>query len=189
MRFWEAEGLVSPAVCLSVTCLSSEQGDFLVLELGATGASLRVLWVTLTGTEEPQIEPRSQEFLIPQELMLGPGQKVRALCQGSGTAGWPGLRGAELSASLNPRPNLHVPQLFDFAAHCLSEFLDACPVGDRTLQLGFNFSFPCHQTGLDRVRCSGHADGGEGLQPCEGRCRSGPAFLPPEHPHFLDQRF
>ncbi|XP_053769214.1 hexokinase-3 [Desmodus rotundus] len=107
----------------------TEQGDFLVLELGATGASLRVLWVTLTGTEEPQIEPRSQEFLIPQELMLGPGQK-----------------------------------LFDFAAHCLSEFLDACPVGDRTLQLGFNFSFPCHQTGLDRstliswtkgFRCSG----------------------------------
>ncbi|XP_036920331.1 hexokinase-3 isoform X2 [Sturnira hondurensis] len=75
------------------------------------------------------MEPRSREFLIPQELMLGPGQ-----------------------------------QLFDFAAECLSEFLDTFPVGNRKLQLGFNFSFPCHQTGLDRstliswtkgFRCSG----------------------------------
>lgn len=55
-----------------------------MLELGATGASLRVLWVTLTGMEGCQMEPRSQEFLIPQELMLGPGQQVRALCGGSG---------------------------------------------------------------------------------------------------------
>ncbi|KAM5301012.1 hexokinase-3 isoform 1-T1 [Glossophaga mutica] len=107
----------------------TEQGDFLVLELGATGASLRVLWVTLTGTEGHQMEPRSREFLIPQELMLGPGQ-----------------------------------QLFDFAARCLSEFLDEFPVGNRRLQLGFNFSFPCHQMGLDKsiliswtkgFRCSG----------------------------------
>lgn len=67
--------------------LSSEQGDFVVLELGATGASLRVLWVTLTGTKGHRIEPRSQEFLIPQEVMLGPGQQVRAPCPGSGTTG------------------------------------------------------------------------------------------------------
>lgn len=53
-----------------------------------------------------------------------------------------------------------VPQLFDFAARCLAEFLDALPVGSRGLQLGFNFSFPCHQTGLDKVRQSGHRDMG-----------------------------
>ncbi|XP_048964821.1 hexokinase-3 isoform X3 [Canis lupus dingo] len=107
----------------------TEQGDFVVLELGATGASLRVLWVTLMGTGGHRMEPRSQEFVIPPEVMLGPGQ-----------------------------------QLFDFAAHCLSEFLDALPVGKQGLQLGFSFSFPCHQTGLDRstliswtkgFRCSG----------------------------------
>ncbi|XP_019611647.2 hexokinase-3 [Rhinolophus sinicus] len=107
----------------------TEQGDFVVLELGATGASLRVLWVTLTGIEGHWIEPRSKEFVIPQEVLLGPGQ-----------------------------------QLFDFAARCLAEFLDALPVGSRGLQLGFNFSFPCHQTGLDKstliswtkgFRCSG----------------------------------
>ncbi|XP_055451755.1 hexokinase-3 isoform X3 [Psammomys obesus] len=70
-----------------------------------------------TGTQEYHVEPRSQEFEIPQEVMLGPGQ-----------------------------------QLFDFAARCLSEFLDAHPVKNQDLKLGFNFSFPCHQTGLDKVR-------------------------------------
>ncbi|XP_059273411.1 hexokinase-3 isoform X2 [Mustela nigripes] len=107
----------------------TEQGDFVVLELGATGASLRVLWVTLVGNEGHRMEPWSQEFVIPPEVMLGPGQ-----------------------------------QLFDFAAHCLSEFLDAIPMDKKGLQLGFSFSFPCHQTGLDRstliswtkgFRCSG----------------------------------
>ncbi|XP_006158941.2 hexokinase-3 [Tupaia chinensis] len=93
----------------------TEQGDFLVLELGATGASLRVLWVTLAGTEGSRVEPRSQEFVIPHEVMLGAGQ-----------------------------------QLFDFAARCLREFLDTHPVGTQGLQLGFSFSFPCHQTGLDK---------------------------------------
>ncbi|XP_004697201.1 hexokinase-3 [Echinops telfairi] len=93
----------------------TEQGDFVVLELGATGASLRVLWVTLTGTEGSRVEPRSREFVIPPDVMLGPGQ-----------------------------------QLFDFAARCLAEFLEALPVHSRTLPLGFNFSFPCHQTGLDQ---------------------------------------
>lgn len=56
-----------------------------------------------------------------------------------------GLMWAELSTPL-------VSQLFDFAARCLSEFLDAHPVGNQELQLGFSFSFPCHQTRLDRVR-------------------------------------
>ncbi|XP_050000429.1 hexokinase-3 isoform X2 [Alexandromys fortis] len=93
----------------------TEQGDFLVLELGTKGASLRVLWVTLTDTKEQLVEPKSQEFVIPQEVMLGTGK-----------------------------------QLFDFAAHCLSEFLDAHTLKSQNLKLGFNFPFPCHQTGLDR---------------------------------------
>ncbi|CAK6446000.1 unnamed protein product [Pipistrellus nathusii] len=124
----------APAVRMLPTYVGStphgtEQGDFVVLELGATGASLRVLWVTLTGVEGHRIEPRSREFLIPQEVMLGPGQ-----------------------------------QLFDFVARCLSEFLDAYPLGSQGLKLGLNFGFPCYQTGLDKstliswtkgFRCSG----------------------------------
>uniref|UniRef100_A0A8C4LYR2 hexokinase n=1 Tax=Equus asinus asinus TaxID=83772 RepID=A0A8C4LYR2_EQUAS len=70
----------APAVRMLPTYVGStphgtEQGDFVVLELGATGASLRILWVTLTGIEGHRIEPRSQEFVIPQEVMLGPGQQ------------------------------------------------------------------------------------------------------------------
>ncbi|XP_076993840.1 hexokinase-3 [Tamandua tetradactyla] len=124
----------APAVRMLPTYVDStphgtEQGEFLVLELGATGATLRILWVTLTGTGGHRMEPRSQEFVIPQEVMLGPGQ-----------------------------------ELFDFAACCLAKFLDAHPVGSQRLQLGFSFSFPCHQTGLDKstliswtkgFRCSG----------------------------------
>lgn len=59
----------------------------MVLELGATGASLRVLWVTLMGIEGHKMEPRSQEFVIPQEVMLGPGQQVSTHCTGSGPGG------------------------------------------------------------------------------------------------------
>ncbi|KAM9695730.1 hexokinase-3 [Trichechus inunguis] len=110
----------APAVRMLPTYVGStphgtEQGDFVVLELGATGASVRVLWVTLTGTEGHRVEPRSQEFVIPPEVMLGPGK-----------------------------------QLFDFAACCLTKFLGALPVSNQCLPLGFSFSFPCHQTGLDR---------------------------------------
>uniref|UniRef100_A0A8D0WHY5 hexokinase n=1 Tax=Sus scrofa TaxID=9823 RepID=A0A8D0WHY5_PIG len=70
----------APAVRMLPTYVGSiphgtEQGDFLVLELGASGASLRVLWVTLMGVEGHKTEPRSQEFVIPQEVMLGPGQQ------------------------------------------------------------------------------------------------------------------
>ncbi|KAK7801562.1 hypothetical protein U0070_006707 [Myodes glareolus] len=124
----------APSVQMLPTYMGSmpngtEQGDFLVLELGAKGASLRVLWVTLTDTKEQSVEPKSQEFVIPQEVMLGTGE-----------------------------------QLFDFAAHCLSEFLDAHTLKNQDLKLGFNFPFPCHQKGLDRstliswtkgFRCSG----------------------------------
>ncbi|KAK2118504.1 hypothetical protein P7K49_005391 [Saguinus oedipus] len=71
-----------PAVRMLPTYVGStphgtEQGDFVVLELGATGASLRVLWVTLTGIEGHRVESRSQEFVIPQDVMLGAGQQSR----------------------------------------------------------------------------------------------------------------
>uniref|UniRef100_A0A6I8PAZ2 Hexokinase-3 n=1 Tax=Ornithorhynchus anatinus TaxID=9258 RepID=A0A6I8PAZ2_ORNAN len=95
----------------------TEKGDFLVLELGGTDATLRVLWVTLTGDAHRKVEPKSQVFSIPSDVMLGSGL-----------------------------------QLFDFVAKCLTNFLDQQQVrGDKQpIKLGFSFSFPCHQTGLDR---------------------------------------
>uniref|UniRef100_A0A7N4NGT7 hexokinase n=1 Tax=Sarcophilus harrisii TaxID=9305 RepID=A0A7N4NGT7_SARHA len=70
----------SPSVQMLPTYVRStprgtEQGDFLVLELGASGATLRVLWVTLTGISGPRKEPVSQEFTIPTEITLGTGQQ------------------------------------------------------------------------------------------------------------------
>lgn len=55
-----------------------------MLELGATEASLRVLWVTLTGTQEHRVEPKSQEFMIPREVILGSGQQVSNHCASLG---------------------------------------------------------------------------------------------------------
>lgn len=124
------EGLVSPGACLSVTCLPTEQGDFVVLELGATGASLRVLWVTLTGIEGHKVEPRSQEFVIPQEVMLGPGQQVSTQCIGSGPA-W--AAGAPVGRVKPPTPfhsSLTLPP-----AACLSSWM-CCPWAIRVCSLG-----------------------------------------------------
>ncbi|PNI18134.1 HK3 isoform 1 [Pan troglodytes] len=110
----------APAVRMLPTYVGStphgtEQGDFVVLELGATGASLRVLWVTLTGIEGHRVEPRSQKFVIPQEVMLGAGQ-----------------------------------QLFDHIVDCIVDFQQKQGLSGQSLPLGFTFSFPCRQLGLDQ---------------------------------------
>lgn len=46
-----------------------------------------MLWVTLTDTKEQSVEPKSQEFVIPQEVTLGAGEQVSSLCASSGLAG------------------------------------------------------------------------------------------------------
>lgn len=43
-----------------------------------------MLWVTLTDTKEQSVEPKSQEFVIPQEVMLGTGEQVSSHCASSG---------------------------------------------------------------------------------------------------------
>lgn len=43
-----------------------------------------MLWVTLTDTKEQRVEPKSQEFVIPQEVMLGTGKQVSSLNASSG---------------------------------------------------------------------------------------------------------
>lgn len=57
------------------------------------------------------------------------------------------------SASLQVRLS---PQLFDHIVHCISDFLDYMGMKSARLPLGFTFSFPCHQTSLDAVRCLKH---------------------------------
>lgn len=73
------------------------------------------------------------------------------------------------------------PQLFDFAVHCLSEFLDAHTLKNQDLKLGFNFPFPCHQKGLDRVRW-GHVRASEWKETAAlmtaSREKNNPVFCP-----------
>lgn len=40
-------------------------------------------------------------------------------------------------------------QLFDHITDCLGNFMDRLHIKEKTLPLGFTFSFPCHQTKLD----------------------------------------
>ncbi|XP_078522664.1 hexokinase-2 [Lissotriton helveticus] len=40
-------------------------------------------------------------------------------------------------------------QLFDHITDCLGNFMDELHIKEKTLPLGFTFSFPCHQTKLD----------------------------------------
>lgn len=42
-------------------------------------------------------------------------------------------------------------QLFDHIVHCISDFLDYMGMKNICLPLGFTFSFPCRQTGIDKV--------------------------------------
>lgn len=42
----------------------------------------------------------------------------------------------------------HVFQLFDHIAECLEHYLQQLGLSNRTLPLGFTFSFPCMQKGL-----------------------------------------
>lgn len=43
-------------------------------------------------------------------------------------------------------------QLFDHIVHCISDFLDYMGMKNTCLPLGFTFSFPCRQTGIDKVK-------------------------------------
>lgn len=59
-----------------------------------------------------------------------------------------------LTFHYNKLPQTCLFQLFDHIVHCISDFLDYMGMKSARLPLGFTFSFPCHQTSLDAVRCS-----------------------------------
>ncbi|KAG8141103.1 hypothetical protein E2320_006777, partial [Naja naja] len=42
--------------------------------------------------------------------------------------------------------------LFDHIVSCISDFLEYMGMKGASLPLGFTFSFPCQQKGLDQVR-------------------------------------
>lgn len=46
-----------------------------------------------------------------------------------------------------------LPQLFNYVADCLLDFMESKNLQHKKLPLGFTFSFPCKQTKLEEVRC------------------------------------
>lgn len=48
--------------------------------------------------------------------------------------------------------SLFLFQLFDHIVQCISDFLDYMGMKNTRLPLGFTFSFPCSQTGIDKVK-------------------------------------
>lgn len=103
----------------------SECGKYLALDLG--GTNYRVLLVTLFGKEHPpKIEERT--YAIPREKMLGNSKKVF------------------FSISIT----ILYLQLFKFIAETLANFMKRYGVEKMSLPLGFTFSFPCEQQGLNQ---------------------------------------
>lgn len=45
------------------------------------------------------------------------------------------------------------PQLFDYIAECMSDFLDKHHIKHKKLPLGFTFSFPVRHEDIDKVGC------------------------------------
>lgn len=57
--------------------------------------------------------------------------------------------------SLSPTLTCAAPQLFDHIVDCILDFQQKQGLSGQSLPLGFTFSFPCRQLGLDQVRREG----------------------------------
>lgn len=72
----------------------------------------------------------------------------------------------------------HFPllQLFDHIADCLANFMEKLNIKEKTLPLGFTFSFPCQQNKLDEVSlhifylCVGFFHPPQAVQPSVSIC-------------------
>lgn len=95
--------------------------------------------------------------------------------EGMGIASLLALQGAMMGLGEAPQhcPSLghahhaHYPQLFDHIIDCIIDFQTKQNLVTQMLPLGFTFSFPCQQVGLDKVRgWLQHQDGGKDPKMC-----------------------
>lgn len=116
----------------------TERGDFLALDLG--GTNFRVLLVRVA---EGSVQIINQVYSIPECVAQGSGQKVLTV--------WVMTSEVEKvgESLLLTRPLL---QLFDHIVDCIMDFQKRQGLSGQSLPLGFTFSFPCKQLGLDQVR-------------------------------------
>lgn len=66
----------------------------------------------------------------------------------------PDVRGGEGPGPGHPL-TCPTPQLFDHIVDCIVDFQQKQGLSGQSLPLGFTFSFPCRQLGLDQVREGG----------------------------------
>ncbi|KAJ8429541.1 hypothetical protein Cgig2_025727 [Carnegiea gigantea] len=103
--------------CVTSLPTRDEKGLFYALVLG--GTKFRVMRVQLGGKDQPVIAVESEQFCMPQELMLGTSEEP-----------------FDFIAS----------RLAKFAE---KEGIEFCLPEGRTRELGFTFSFPVKQTSMD----------------------------------------
>lgn len=66
---------------------------------------------------------------------------------------------------LSPTLTCAAPQLFDHIVDCILDFQQKQGLSGQSLPLGFTFSFPCRQLGLDQVRGEGWGRRSQGFPP------------------------
>lgn len=116
----------------------TERGDFLALDLG--GTNFRVLLVRVA---EGNVQIINQVYSIPECVAQGSGQQVLRV--------WVLMSGVEKEEE-GPRLTCPILQLFDHIVDCIVDFQQRQGLSGQSLPLGFTFSFPCKQLGLDQVR-------------------------------------
>lgn len=123
---------------LSKCLCPTERGDFLALDLG--GTNFRVLLVRVA---EGSVQIINQIYSIPECIAQGSGQKVLTVL----------VLTSEVE-KVGESPPLTCPllQLFDHIVDCIVDFQKRQGLSGQSLPLGFTFSFPCKQLGLDQVR-------------------------------------
>lgn len=120
---------------------STERGDFLALDLGGTNFRVLLVRVAMGG-----VQITNQVYSIPECVAQGSGQQV--------PTAWAWVRGGEGSGVARSLTCLN-PQLFDHIVDCIMDFQQKQGLSGQSLPLGFTFSFPCRQLGLDQVREGG----------------------------------
>ena len=105
--------------------------------------------VSEKGKQNVQME--SQFYPTPKEIIQGNGSEVpgQGLC---GVEGRPRPRVSEWPCFSPASCAFSSPQLFEYVAGCLADFMKTKGLNHKKLPLGLTFSFPCRQTKLEEVR-------------------------------------
>ena len=127
------------------TFSTTEKGKFLALDLG--GTNFRVLLVKIRSGRR-SVRMYNKIFAIPLEIMQGTGEEVNA-GQGVPHSEVPACHPVRCRPGMTAALSL---QLFDHIVQCIADFLDYMGLKGAQLPLGFTFSFPCRQAGIDKVR-------------------------------------